>query len=236
MPKCEFCGEVPFLTYCASFEKHRDYCGKTAKRFMDKKALDLKASQVFFDPKDFVSRYDDPKGLRLSGDDDPKDFVSRYDDPKGLRLFRDDEENSSHRSPVVHSIVNNTYINIDNSHNVNNTNNTLYIDYPSTPLTNHILQTLQGADVRSIKTLEDFNKIINYALDADNHFLDRCIQGHDKRAKSQALSFMADLARKTRELMVEKHDNQGRLEIQEIVEDVKEYEKDLLTDKKLLGC
>lgn len=181
MPKCPYCGEYPYATYCQSYQEHVRRCEKSANR--------------------------------------------------AVKLATEDKKIPSKTTPgtVVYNITNNVVV-------MNNIS--VYTDYPVIPLTTNILNLVEKTDLKKIKSVEDVNQIVNYAYDADNGFIEKCMHGTDIRAKSQALSFLADVARRIRETMIKQRQNEGIscVEIEEVVEGVKEYEKELLDEKKLLGC
>jgi hypothetical protein len=193
MPKCPYCGEYPYKTFCASYYDHLRCCSKSFS----------------------------------SSSNENKNTVSPRTRGQG--------EN------VPHTIITNIYnIGSVTSTNISITN--MYLDYPSTPLINCLLSYIEKINVKQIKTVDDLNKIVHFILDADNCFLDGCIKGIDKRAKSQAISFMADLMRRIRgrmkkEILEDPEVPMGnRVEIEEIIDGAEVYEKEFLDEKKLLGC
>lgn len=203
MPKCPFCGEVPYLTECPSYYAHLESCSKSASNAYHK-ILNNSPGDVVKSKKDFVLTYQDQISNK----------APKYSESTGSKN-------------LVVNITNNITNNITY-------NNFIYQDYPRTNLTTSLLNMISNTDIKQIKSVDQLNEIIHYALDSDNFYIERCIQGSDKRAKSQALSFMADLVKKTREKMTKEAGN--RPEILEIIEGAKEYEKEMLDEKKLLGC
>ena len=134
----------------------------------------------------------------------------------------------------IGSIVINNISTINNvTNNVYNiTIEKMYVDYPKNEITNGLLDVVRQCDVKQIQSREDYNKAIVHALDANGGEIEKIFNGKDERAKSQALSFMADYSRTLRRrLEAEK----GPV-VQELIDDVKDYENDLIQEKNQLSC
>jgi hypothetical protein len=123
-------------------------------------------------------------------------------------------------SPVTNYVVN-TY----NTTNIQM--NVLYMDYPKNETTTKVLQKAQAHDLGRIKSVQDLDDIIGHVQDMNGGEIVKCLVGADQKAKSQALSFLADVMRTLRQRL-----QQTPASDKLLIEAAEDFEKDCLRDKQ----
>ena len=163
MPRCKYCGTVPFATYCPSYFHHVTTC----------------------------------------------------------RSVRD-----KYRNPPTPIVINNHYT----YHQTTQIQiNQLYIDYPKSSVADRVLSHAKTFDVKLIKSVTDLDAIMGEIQEANGREILRYLEGSDLLAKSQALSFLADVMRTIR-MRISK---EKPIDL-ELLDAAKQFEEDCLEDKKRL--
>lgn len=107
--------------------------------------------------------------------------------------------------------------------------NTLYQDFPENDMTVKVLEAAKSLDLKLIKSPEDLDEFVSKIQDLNGKELERCLSGKDRRAQSQALSFLANVVRVIRERI-----QKERPQSLEVVEAAEQFEQDCLKDKQLI--
>lgn len=199
MPHCPYCGNGRYSTYCASFYRHVTDCQASAATAL---------------------------GMQRQSEEMQRQSEERV---RMLEMqYRHAQELLKERSkiPSVPQVINNYNI---NTTNYNIQMNTLYIDYPQNESTKSVIQHAKSFDVSKVKSIEDLNKIMDEVQGMNGGEIEKCLTSRNGKAKSQALSFLADVMRTIRTRMQKSAPTNTVL-----LEAAEDFEKDCLKDKQLV--
>ena len=104
--------------------------------------------------------------------------------------------------------------------------NSIYLDYPKNEFTNYVVHQTETLDIKQIRTKDDINTIISWIQDSNGKEIERYIKGGDLRLRSQACSFLANVARILRKRLEQETPPNTPL-----IEAAGEYEQDYLQIK-----
>lgn len=204
MPKCEYCGQFLFRTYCASFSAHVEECRKRENLVILETINQERQKQ---------------QDLR-------KELEHQREISAKLDLTLSSLLANSEKSSKIQNIYHIQNVVCGDQINVNN----LYMDYPKTPYFVGMIEFIEGYNVDTITDLE--KDIVTHFRDDKhelNEFYHMLYTDPSDLKRSQLYSFISDVIRRLREKMEKRPYPNTRL-----IEQAKYMEKGYLESKSRL--
>lgn len=229
MPYCTYCHTIPYATYCKGYLYHLEACRLTFERKQEReesratlKELErLKVAERLHKLQKEQSEQRLKEAERLLKEEREKATKRRPDEEvegRPEKRFRKEEQ---HQQVIINNYTYIGKISIAQQ---------LYLDYPKNDNTDHVIQEARSFDIKTIKSVQDLDRLVGHIQDLNGKEIERCLGASDKQAKSQALSFLADVVRTVRTRLQQEAPSQL-----EVIEAAEEFEKECLADKQRLS-